>query len=43
MGVIFPCHVQSIGLLLASVVAAAGDFLLQGRRNREIDLESSGS
>jgi hypothetical protein len=24
-------------------VAAAGDFLLQGRRNREIDLESLGS
>jgi hypothetical protein len=31
MDVILPCHVQSSGLLLASVVAAAtGEFLVPG-------------
>ncbi len=43
MGVILLCHVQSSGLLLASVVATVGEFLFWGRWNQEIDLESSGS
>jgi hypothetical protein len=43
MGMILLCHVQSNGLLLTIVVVAIGKFLLQGRRNIEIDLESSSS
>jgi hypothetical protein len=43
MGVILVYHVQSSGLLLASVVVAIWELLLQGGKIREIDLESSSS
>ncbi len=43
MGLILFYHVQSSGLLLANVVVATWELLLQGGRNWEIDLESSSS